>query len=178
MNEPVERARLLMPQVRALADRAEAERRLPSELAHAFSTAGLYRLAAPTQLGGGGADPVTQIATIEAIAEADGSAGWNLMIGIETFGLIAPMLGAQHAWIRDPECLFASSTAAMGRLDEVEGGYRMSGRWQFVSGVHNASIFAGLGVCHRNGQPIPRVGPRRPWDGNWRRMRGTHVFER
>ena len=29
---------------------------------------------------------MTQIETIETIARFDGSAGWNLMIGVETFG--------------------------------------------------------------------------------------------
>ena len=51
-----------------------------------MAAAGLYRVAAPRAFGGGECDPRTQIETIEIISEADGAAGWNLMIGIENMG--------------------------------------------------------------------------------------------
>ncbi|MDA1075900.1 MAG: acyl-CoA dehydrogenase family protein, partial [Proteobacteria bacterium] len=87
IQTPLERARALRSLVMQAADEAEAQRHLPRHVATAMAQAGLYRLGAPGIVGGEEVDPQTQIEVIEEIASADGSAGWNLMIGIESFGL-------------------------------------------------------------------------------------------
>ena len=76
--------------IRANADQGDRECRLPSVVATALSASGLYRIGAPLAYSGEEASPETQIETIETISRFDGSVGWNLMIGIENFGLIAP----------------------------------------------------------------------------------------
>jgi alkylation response protein AidB-like acyl-CoA dehydrogenase len=159
-RDPVARARALQTLVREAADEAERERRLPERVATAMAEAGLYRISAPPALGGEGADPATQISTIEAIAYADGSAGWNLMIGIESFGLLALGSGAAREIFEDPGSILSSSTAAFGRAEQVPGGFRVSGDWQFVSGCHNCSWFGGLLLLSRDGTPIPGEPPR------------------
>lgn len=136
------RARALIPLIREQAATAESERRLPAAVARAFARAGLYRIAAPRRAGGSAEDPMTQIEVIATIAEADGSAGWNLMIGVESFGLIAAALNPALRLFDDPEMILSSSTAAVGSAERVTGGYRISGQWQFVSGCHNADLFA------------------------------------
>ena len=80
-EDPVARARELVPLVREHADEAERERRLPRNVAEAMAVAGLHRIAAPRSVGGGECDPVTQIETIEVISAADGASGWNLNHG-------------------------------------------------------------------------------------------------
>jgi alkylation response protein AidB-like acyl-CoA dehydrogenase len=137
----VERAIALQPLVRTHADTSEAQRHLQAEVAQAFAQEGLYRIAAPQEWHGSAQDPLTQVETIEAIAQADGSAAWNLMIGIETFGLVAPGFLHCKELLADPLMVMCSSTAAVGRADKVDGGYRVSGRWAFVSGCHNSEIF-------------------------------------
>ncbi|MFM8355657.1 MAG: acyl-CoA dehydrogenase family protein [Gammaproteobacteria bacterium] len=154
-SDPVARARALTELVAAHADHAEAERRLPAAVARAFAEQGLYRMAAPLRCGGADETPMTQIETIATVAAADGSAGWNLMIGVESFGLIAPELGACADLIADPMTVLCSSTAAVGRADAVPGGYRVSGQWPFVSGCHNAHVFGATVQLHDNGQPVP-----------------------
>lgn len=139
----VERARALAPLIREHADLAEQARRLPEPVAKAFAEEGLYRLGAPARLHGAEADPVTQIEAIEAVSEADGSAGWNLMIGIEAFGQLGPFLGTCSDLVDDPAAIMAGATSATGRAQREDGGYRVSGQWQFVSGCHNASVFVG-----------------------------------
>jgi indole-3-acetate monooxygenase len=157
LNDPVERARALAPLIRAHADEAEAQRHLSAEVALAMARAGLYRIAAPRRCGGEGVDPMSQIATIEATACIDASTAWNLMIGIETFGLIAPNFEHCADLLEDPLTILCSSTAAVGAADEIDGGYRVSGRWQFVSGCHNSQVFAGLVQRRRDGAPIPHL---------------------
>ena len=136
------RATALMPLVRLHADASESMRHLHPDVAAALAESGLYRLALPADAGGEAADPLTQIAVIERISEADGSTGWNLMIGIESFGLIAPGFRHCRDLIADPRVVLCGSTAAVGSAVEAGEGYRISGRWQFVSGCHNASLFA------------------------------------
>ena len=132
----------LAPLIRAHADQAEEQRHLPRAVAQAFAENGLYRLAGTPDIHGANADAMTQIGVIEAASRADGSAGWNLMIGIETFGLIGPGFKDRcPELIADPMTVMASSTAAVGRAQRDGDGWRVTGQWQFVSGIHNAQIF-------------------------------------
>jgi len=150
---PIEQARELQDLVRMHADASEAQRHLHVEVAQAFAQSGLYRIAAPKDMFGHEHDPLTQVETIAAIAYADGSAAWNLMIGIEVFGLIAPGFLQCKELIADPMIVMCSSTAAVGRADKVAGGYKINGQWQFVSGCHNAQLFGATVKLWENGEP-------------------------
>jgi indole-3-acetate monooxygenase len=77
------------------------------------------------------------------------------MIGIENHGLIQPNFEHCAELLADPMTLLSSSTAAVGTADEVDGGWRVSGRWPFVSGCHNSQVFAGLVQRRRDGVAIP-----------------------
>ena len=141
-TSPVQRAQALEGLVRKHADDADSNRHLSKEVAVAFAGNGLYRIGAPRAYSGEESDPMTQIETIETISRFDGSAGWNLMIGVETFGLMAPSFGECEYLIKDPMVVLCGSTAAVGTAEKVDGGYRINGQWQFVSGCHNASLFS------------------------------------
>ena len=156
--ELIARAEALQEPVRKSADEAERERRLPAKIAEAMAAAGLYRVSAPVSYLGMEASPATQIRVIEAISYADGATGWNLMIGIESFGLISLGFPQGADLFADPMAILSSSTAAFGRAVEVEGGFRLSGVWPFVSGCHNCDWFAGINFIHENGAPKPEAG--------------------
>ena len=139
---PIRTTESLAPLIRRHADEAERIRHLPQPVAKAFARHGLYRLAGTPDIHGTDADPMTQIGVIEAASRADGSAGWNLMIGIETFGLIGPGFKDRcPELIADPMTIMASSTAAVHPAQREGDGWRVSGQWQFASGIHNAQIF-------------------------------------
>lgn len=141
-NPLIRKALALAPLIRRHADAAEQQRHLPKPVAEAFARAGLYRVAGTPDIHGADADPMTQIGVIEAVSRIDGSAGWNLMIGIETFGLIGPGFKDRcPELIEDPMTIMASSTAVVGRAQRDGDGWRVSGQWPFVSGIHNAQIF-------------------------------------
>ncbi len=160
MGRYVDRAIELQPLVREFADENEQQRHLSQELAKVFSDAGFYRLAAPKDCFGGGQPPREQLGVIEALAYADASAAWNVMIGIESFGLIAPAFENCRELIEDPDVILASSTAAVGKAVRVDGGYRVSGQWQFASGVHNAQIFGATVRVHADDEAPPKGGNR------------------
>lgn len=135
------RAESLSDLVKANSAEAERIRHLPNQVARAFASNELYRLGAPLELGGSDVDPVTQMLVIEIISRADGSAGWNLMIGIETFALVGPSLTTCPEVVADPSVIMSSSTAAVGEAERCEEGWLINGQWQFASGVHNAHVF-------------------------------------
>jgi len=155
-DDPVSRARELVPLVRECAEEADRERRLPQRLADALAKAGLHRVAAPRSVGGGECDPRTQIETIEVISAADGAAGWTLMIGIENAGFLGAALDLEVARkiYADPGLIVAGALNPLGRARRVEGGYRVSGQWPFASGCHNAGWFWGQCVEMDGDEPV------------------------
>jgi alkylation response protein AidB-like acyl-CoA dehydrogenase len=155
-SDPVSIAVALQPLVREAAAEGDRDRRLPERVARAMADAGLYRTAVPTALGGIGARPSVQIQVIEAISRADGAAGWNLMIGIETSSLVALAPDCVAELYADPTAILCGSTATLGAAGLADGGVRVRGRWPFVSGCHNANWFCGL--CQIGEPPDAAVG--------------------
>ncbi len=162
MDTPLQRADALFDLVQSAASEADELRHLPGRVGEAFANSGLYRMSVPAAYGGEGADPTTQIRTIERISQASGSAGWNLMIGIENFGLLAPAMHTCAELLEDPNIVLCSSTAAVGEAREDGDGYRVSGQWPFVSGCHNAQLFGA--TVSIGGQNAYAVVP----EGDWR----------
>ncbi len=71
-------------------------------------------------------------------------------------------MGFEHGreLFADPLTVVSGSTAAVGRAERVEGGYRVTGEWQFASGCHNSHWFSGLSLVHENGAPKEGEPPR------------------
>ena len=153
-HDPVARARALAPLIREHADDSERNRRLSKPVVEAFCGAELYRVAVPRSVGGLETTPRVQIECIEAASQADGAAGWNLMIGIETFSLVGLAFDRDLDLFTDPLTIVCGSTANVGRAERTEGGYRVSGQWSFVSGCHNSHVFTGLVAVTDNGEPV------------------------
>ncbi len=140
--ELLERASALSPLIRQHAAWSDEHRQLAAPVAQAMANAGLYRSALPQCAGGVGLDPHHQILLIETVAQADGASGWNLMIGMENYGLAAPNMSKCADLIADPTVIMCSSTAAAFPAVPTDNGYRISGRWPFASGCHNSQLFA------------------------------------
>lgn len=159
-GSPLERARALAPLVREGADEAERDRRLPERVAIALADAGLYRIAAPTSVGGAECSPRMQIETIEAISCADGASGWNLMIGVENLGFLGATLSLDIAreLFSDPRLIVAGALNPLGRATPCAGGYRVTGQWPFASGCHNAQYFWGQCIVYDGDTPAPGPG--------------------
>lgn len=133
----VERVR---PLAEARAEVADRERTLCPEVVAAMRAEGLWGFAAPREVGGDGAGPLAQLAVVEAMAHAEPSAGWALMIG----GLLTAMMGAYlgdagvRRVFRDGMPITAGLQVPMGRAARVRGGFEVSGRWGFGSGIRHA----------------------------------------
>ncbi len=135
----------LAPQVRALSDQIEAQRRLPQALVDAMADAGLFRMLIPHVLGGLEVDVTTLIRVIEATAALDGSVGWSTMIGA-TGGITSGYLNqaaAQEIYGSDPNVVTGGAIAPRGKASPVENGYRVTGRWPFNSGCQYCTWLMG-----------------------------------
>lgn len=139
----VDMARELGPLIQANADRGERERRLPGETARALTKAGFFRLCRPHQLGGLEVDPITVLEVVEEIARHDGSAAW-CALNSSVAGVLQSFLAQEGAREigSSPDGVVNGVFAPSGRALEVEGGYRVNGRWTFVSNCHHCHWLA------------------------------------
>ena len=137
-------ARELGPTIRAEADRIEAERQLPEDLVVALTGAGVFQMFLPRSVGGPEVHPLTGMAVVEELTRADGSVGWCTQVAAATTMFLA--------WL-DPDAVhemvatttgpihIAGSARPLGTAVRTEGGYRVTGRWNFASGVRHANWF-------------------------------------
>src|SRR5712691_1689169 len=138
-------ARTLAPQIRALVDQIENERRLPLPLVKAMAAAGIFRMLIPRKLGGLEVDVITMVRVFEEVSRVDGSAGWCAMIGA-TRGVVSAYLRediAREIYGSDPEVVTGGALAPNGKAITVDGGYRVSGRWPFNSGCQHCDWLMG-----------------------------------
>ena len=144
----------LTQQIRAAGDEIERYRRLPPSIAAAMKDAGVFGMAMPRGWGGPELDPLTQFRVIEALAMAEGSAGWCAMIGCDG-GYVTAFLDQDVARAMYPDLRVATGAAATttGQAVRVPGGYRVSGRFPFVSGCHHCEwVWVGC-IVAENGVP-------------------------
>ena len=128
----------LAPQIRAAREEIEAGRRIPPALAATIKKAGIFGMVMPRAWGGPELDPLTQVRVIEALAIADGSVGWCAMIGCDP-GYISAFLDQDVArgMFSDLRSAMGAAASPTGTAVVVPGGYRVSGRFPFVSGCHH-----------------------------------------
>jgi indole-3-acetate monooxygenase len=144
----VDAARSLRPLIEAHADEAEQLRRLPAPTLAALVDAGLMRLCVPAAYGGPDVDPMTLVEAIEAVAVADGSAGWCTMIGATTSSLsmFLPPETARELY-GDPTIVTGGVFAPMGVGAVEDGAVRVTGRWQWGSGTQHCRWIVGGTRC-------------------------------
>jgi alkylation response protein AidB-like acyl-CoA dehydrogenase len=158
-------AQRLAPDLRARADEIERGRRVPLDIVGAMAGAGIFRMCVPRAIGGGEVEPATLLRVLEVLGEADASAGWCAMIGC-TSGLLSGYLEADAAAViyGDPNGIAGGVYAPSGTAVPTSGGYRVSGRWPFASGVEHCSWLMGGSVIVENGAPrlLPSGAPDAP----------------
>ncbi|MBI2767753.1 MAG: acyl-CoA dehydrogenase family protein [Chloroflexi bacterium] len=149
--ELVAAARALAPLARECAPEGDARRQLSTRLVDAMAEAGLFRIANAATAGGYEADPLTTIEVIEAIAEGDGAAGWTLMIGTESAGIVSGWLtedACKESLLADSRAIFCGALNPVGRAFRCAGGWRVTGQWPFASGCTHSSWFLGGAVLY------------------------------
>lgn len=150
----LEIARELRPMLGARADDIEKARRLPADIAQTLARAGLFRLVIPKSLGGLELDPATALQTMETVAEADASVGWCVMIAATSAMKAAYLEPAIAREVYgDPLAISGGVFAPMAKAVPEGDGYRVDGRWSWVSGAANCQWLAGGAVIFEDGKP-------------------------
>ena len=138
----------------------ERERRLPEVLVGGLRASGLFRAGAPSGVGGAEAPPAVMLRCAEEVARGDGSAGWCVSIAATSSLLGGWLSGEGLAEVfGNRQNVAAGVWAPRGAARRVDGGYRVSGRWGFCSGImHSDYLFGGCMVQDgSDGSPTPRV---------------------
>ncbi|MBV8508851.1 MAG: acyl-CoA dehydrogenase family protein, partial [Xanthobacteraceae bacterium] len=151
----LERARKLVPALRERAARTDAERKVPPESIAELRAAGLLDVLLPRALGGSEVDFSVFSAITRLLATGCGSTAWVYAILTETAWIAAlfPLKAQEEVW-EDRAAMFCASVIPYGKAHKVEGGYRISGRWQYLSG----SDYATWVVLNANSESEGQVG--------------------
>jgi indole-3-acetate monooxygenase len=168
MNRPVmaqpaakallERARDIGPLVRSESEACEAARRLSPVVVAALRDAGVFSMAMSRSLGGPELSPLEQMDVIEELSAADGSTGWCAMINSDG-GYVTAFLDREVASAMYPSLDLPTAVVAnpSGQAVIEPGGYRLSGRWSFVSGSTHAEWFFLNAIVIDRGEVQPGV---------------------
>lgn len=155
-----ERARDVSAQLAGRAIDIEARRRLPPDLVDALRAAGCFSVLLTSSHGGAGASLPEALRLYEDLARGDASTGWVVMIGASGWSDLAALPRPTFDTLFSPgaDTVIAGAIAPAGSISAVADGYRVTGRWGFVSGCDHATHFfanAVEGVV--DGEPAFRV---------------------
>jgi 3-hydroxy-9,10-secoandrosta-1,3,5(10)-triene-9,17-dione monooxygenase len=139
--EAMRRARECVPVLAGRAQKCEDARVLLPENEKLLHETGLFRYHQPKRFGGMELPFVAVVDIVAELARGCPSTAWNVgNLGCHHWilGYYAPE--TQHEiWDANPDALIASSIAlAAGRGRKVDGGFVVSGKWPFSSGVDNS----------------------------------------
>jgi len=137
----LDRVAEIFPLLDETAAQSEQLRRLCPQAVEALHEKGLFRLWVPVECGGYNVDLATQVDVMIAVARADMSACWTMMIGNSVISIMAsglPDEGLAEVFSQAQLPVAAGSLKASGEAREVEAGYAVNGHWRFGSGIQHA----------------------------------------
>ncbi|WP_440707925.1 hypothetical protein [Herbiconiux sp. YIM B11900] len=145
--ELVHRVGDVVPVLLANAAEGELNRRIPDASIAALVHTGAFRLSVPTRFGGYAGNSRAAIAVAREIGLGDGGAAW--LFGIYDSGAWAtallPLRAQQEVWGENPDTLVSIVLATTSKAVKVEGGYRVTGKWNYGTGSSHA-VWSLLGV--------------------------------
>ena len=135
---------------------------MPRPLFEAIRDAGLFTLSAPRAVGGAEAEDETVLRVIEELSRQDGSVGWNVMIAshMAVIASYLPRKAAREVYRGGASTVVAGALPPKGAAIRVAGGFRVTGRWPFGSGCHQADWMCASSVVMENGTPCLRADGR------------------
>jgi alkylation response protein AidB-like acyl-CoA dehydrogenase len=159
LQQKLDGARELRELIRRYRDATDEARQLAQPVVEALARLGVFRALVPASAGGEEWAWPTWLQVVEELSTVEGAVGWNAGVGSAANAIVSGWVSAdvgRTVFGQDPIGLVAGAGAPAGTARPVDGGYRVSGRWQFGSGSPHACWFlAGYAV---EGE-APRLGP-------------------
>ena len=158
MSHLLERAQALAPLFRDNARAAEVARRPSDHVISAVKESGLFALMVPKAYGGHEEDLDTFFDVVLTLSRADASMGWltgfliehNLWVLNYADQVCSTVFGDDN-YVLAP----ATLNVGAGTAEAVKGGYRLSGQWQWGTGIlHSRWVLAG-GLAMVDQTPTP-----------------------
>jgi 3-hydroxy-9,10-secoandrosta-1,3,5(10)-triene-9,17-dione monooxygenase len=161
LDELLARAERLVPALRERAAHAEEIRRIPDETLADLHETGLFRMLQPRRVGGSELAYEAIVRIPAVIGRGCGSTAWVLGNLASHHLMLAywPREAQDEIWDDSPDHLIGSALIyPCGRARRVPGGYRLSGRWPFSSGVDPSAwnMIGGM-VQEADGPPEPHI---------------------
>lgn len=153
----IDRARALAPTLADRRAKTQDMRRLPDETVADLVGAGLLKACQPARVGGYELPFGAQTSAGAEIGKHCGSSAWIVSVcGTHHWmlGKFSPQ-AQDDVWSKTPEAISASAFASQYQTcEKVEGGFKISGRWMFSSGIHACDWCIVIGrIMHEDRPP-------------------------
>lgn len=155
--ELVGRAREIVPVLARNAARTEQDRRIVEENISLIDEAGLFAIMKPARLGGGQTDFRTKLEVSRELARGCGSTSWatTLINLCSWFAGLFPDQAQRDVWEAEPGNRIVGVLAPSAEAVEVDGGYRVTGKWGWASGcLHAQWAEVGIPVPDAHGEVV------------------------
>ena len=141
-------ARDLKPTLLNRAEETAKLRRLTDETIQDFKDLGFFKILQPIRWGGYEMDPIIFYKVTGIIAEACMTSAWVFsVVAVHNWQIsVYDEQAQQDVWGEDNTVLISSSYAPKGIAVPEEGGYRVSGEWDWSSGSDHCDWFFGGAV--------------------------------
>ena len=153
-----------MPVLRDQAEEGEVQRRVPEATVEAFREADLFRAIVPTELGGHGLGSTSVANGTRLLAHGCPAQAWTLSFLVLHGWLLArlPERGRAEVFADGPVALAPAPLAPTGQVERVDGGFVVTGRWEWATGVAHAEwVMVHALDTRRLRQPLRRPADRR-----------------
>ena len=148
----------LVEQIRPIIEEHAAQGEVDCDLSpavyDAFRSSGLNALGVPSSYGGMEIDPVDAIALFQTLAAIDGSAAWVLNQQYGVTALLTWMRDGLDEIFVDPHACLSGVFWPPGSAERVDGGYRITARVGFATGVRPSRWFLAPAVVVAEGEPL------------------------
>lgn len=140
-QELVDRARAMIPTLKARAAETDRLQRVPDSTMREFHEAGFFKPLLPRRFGGYEMEPQVVFDVQMTLAEGCMSSAWvQGLLAVHSYQLALFDARAQdEVWSSAPDALISSTYQPVGKVTRVEGGYRLSGHWGFSSGAEHCT---------------------------------------
>ncbi|KAB1650478.1 hydroxylase [Pseudoclavibacter endophyticus] len=145
----IARARSLRPRLRELQEHHTALGTYSQEIHEAFAKLRLYDILRPKRYGGLELGLETFFRVVTEIARADPGVGWSFELGAShayQFSSFFPERAQEEAFRSAPFVSASRTFALKSEVERVEGGWRVSGRWDYASGCTWSTHFMPTGT--------------------------------
>ena len=136
-------------------DELENTKTLSKEILTALYEQKLLKIFVPDTLGGLGKNLLGGIKIFRQMGQLDGNIGWAVTIG-SGGNMFLPLFqqAVGEMYFKPEAAVISGSGKPTGTARKVEGGYIISGRWQYCSGADYAAIFTMNTINEENGEMI------------------------